>query len=663
MKSQSDTSRPHSLPSRPEVVSNSSRSTNLRPGERPNERGPRDVRDSDYRRNERPHDTRDQELDRHPHRTYERGERPYDREKQDPNWANDKVAQSRLHDERHSGYPRDSRPLREERSDRNLRDRAHADSYDHRDDSHETRSRDSSKAGPRASMAPHPDRIANLKGTTESERNHGIHSDRRFDNSRSESQPYSSSRGSRNSSPTRRDERPPRSDYHGHRDERHSNDSRRHPDDVIPPRARHEDSRLPTGPRNDHHNDATSGGQDRPREAYRNPYGGQSDPINGRSQDLARPRQQESSYGRLNQDPPVGPRVINKNQSSVPHNTRNISQSQSQLDQRGSSNNLPNERPAPTGPASSRGPPGNSNSFNRPPPISTSVPPASAAESPDTAGVHPDRLKAIQGNTGGLDGSVHARGSQAPVEAPAGPRGPLGSQSGNNGAALNQSDRNRSDKRFAGINNVLSQASGPVSQERYNQGTSIKGRGRPNATSSPISNGPPRRDIPLSTDIAHQESFSARPPTSGSGPRDDESFNRRSMRSDERRPPHSRDARSTSPRRHPMSSASREDLRAPRMDEPRDHRGRGAPPPPPHGMPDRDRRQPRDSLPATKERDGRRESDRREDWGGQDRRDRPERRDSGIENGGSARKRPRVTEEVYDQAKPTYDHSKRPRRG
>ena len=699
IRSQTDSSKlrhpTHSLPSRPEVPQIASRVTNIRNNEKPNERTARegrDSRESEHRRNERVvDDYRDQRLDRHVgQRPYDRSDRlyPNDREKQEPTWGGEKPPHA-THDDRHLPYPRP--PLREDRSDRPLRERSHADSSDHHRDieAYDSRSRESSKAPLRTSIASHSDRTAS-KPMTEPEKMHtSFHPDRRAELVRADNTSLSTSqRGSRAPSPSRRDDRLSRSDY---RDDRSITDNRRHIEEAPLSRPRHDDMRLPTGPRTERHNDLGSGNHsDRPRENFRAPLPStHPESTNNRSsQDLGRSRQYESSYGRLNQDPPAGPRMANGNHPSMraPHNT---TPSQSVGDQGATLSSSPVERQAPTGPASSRISSRSSVSIIRPAPISTSIPPVSTSDSPDTAGVHPDRLKAIQstGGSGSLENSTYARNTQVLAESPVVPRGPSGAQATEQTNSTRpsgpppgnvQADRSRSDKRFAGINNVLSQS------ERFNQAASFRGRGgRSSVASSPITGAPQRRDFSTPSDLippTRQDSFPNRQPSGTLPARDDDSaFARRGMRSDERRPPRARDARSASPRRHVPQVGSREDMRGSRLDDthPRDHRGRGGPPPPLPMTDGRDRRAPRDNLPVSKG-DIRRDGDRREDWGNErmapERRDRPERResgmshpgsmrDSGMEGGGSGRKRPRVMEEMYEQSKPAYDHSKRPRRG
>ncbi|KAH8702482.1 putative THO complex component [Talaromyces proteolyticus] len=130
------------------------------------------------------------------------------------------------------------------------------------------------------------------------------------------------------------------------------------------------------------------------------------------------------------------------------------------------------ERPPPTGPAG--------RSSGRLPDSLTS----STSETGDTSGVHPDRLKNLQVPS---EPSSAAHRSQGPMVVPAGPRSSHGTPGSSPITRAPPSgpgaDRSRSDKRFAGLNNMLQQTGG--SQERGNQGTSIRGRGRQASTTNP----------------------------------------------------------------------------------------------------------------------------------------------------------------------------------
>ncbi|MCJ1389075.1 THO complex subunit 2 [Xylographa bjoerkii] len=346
------------------------------------------------------------------------------------------------------------------------------------------------------------------------------------------------------------------------------------------------------------------------------------------------------------------------------------------------------DRQAPIGPASNRAPLRTSAPFVRPPPASTSTPSTPIAESPDVAGVHPDRLKAIQDtNTTDLPNTTRQSNNTLPSSTstfpPAGPRAPYNNQppspvapsrptqAAPTGPSFPSTDRNRGDKRFAGLQNVLQQASGPSGgSDRSFQGTSIRGRGGrmnnfPNSVSSPTTSGPPtplvpRQDQPPSRQDAFppaRADLFANRASSGAGtpqhPDEDPSHNRGPWRDGEHHSGRHHSSRSHSRDRHgaanlPPQLTSRENDRPSRHgDEQRDHRTRGnMDGGPPSDFPGRDsRRGGREDM-GGRDRDRRAESDRRDgvEWGGAngsggERRDDRERRD------GMGRKRGRGMDE------------------
>ena len=690
----------HGLPSRPETTTHGSRTTGQRSSDRLNDRVSRDpghLRETVPRRNERTSENaREQQQERHEaSRAFDRQEKLYqDEREREVAWGGDQVPPNRPHSDRHTQHPPDARPLlREERSDRSIQDRHYTQSRDHRNegDLQAPRSKDTSMAPPRSSAVQHQDRPLAAQYSQDFDRTYQTgHPDRRPEGVRSDIHGHTSSqRGSRTSSPSRRDEQPSHVDYHRHRDDRGPPDNRRYGDASAPPR--HDASRLPTGPRTERQTEVNHPGHaERLRDNVRSSsYASTSE---GRLvQDYSRPRQQESQYGRLNQDPPAGPRMPNGTHGQPSRGNRNASAPQPQIEARppqqpsqSATSGAP-DKMTPTGPASGRAPSRHQPQSNRPPPITTSIPSASVSESPDTAGVHPDRLKAIQSS--GLENPGFGRKPPTPVEVPAGPRNTQTSQpqdshppSRPSGPPANAAERGRGDKRFAGINTLLSQTNSPTGPDRGNQGTSIRGRhARSNVSSSPVTNAPPRRDLPAPIEAGpapRQDLFANRQPSGNMGSaRDyDGSYDRGGPRpSDRKAPPRQRDAQSMSPRRDVPPSRQRDDMRQPRMDEPRDYRGRGnGPMPPVPPMIERDRRvgpPPRDNVGPFGPKD-RREHDRRDEWAGDnrmgpDRRDnRPERRVSGMEDGGSGRKRGRGPEEVYEQGRPMqHDYPKRTRRG
>lgn len=159
---------------------------------------------------------------------------------------------------------------------------------------------------------------------------------------------------------------------------------------------------------------------------------------------------------------------------------------------RGRNVSMPQPLPATPGAPSDRQPPtGPSNRSSGRTLESAAASPAT--DKVDTSGIHPDRLKNLQGPT---DSSPASGRSQAPIPPPpSGPRsshGHLGNSPVTRGPPSGPgNDRNRGDKRFAGINNMLQQSGG--SQDRNGQGATIRGRGRQASStniSSPQESGP-----------------------------------------------------------------------------------------------------------------------------------------------------------------------------
>ncbi|MCJ1379290.1 THO complex subunit 2 [Xylographa soralifera] len=511
-----------------------------------------------------------------------------------------------------------------------------------------------------------------------------------------------SQRSSRTSSPTRRDDhRSSRHDQRMHEDRRDP-ESRRIPEDNPSLHSsRYEDTHPPTGPRTDRPNEGPSHTQnERFRDSMRAPLAN-TQPIDsghGRLNSTSNnnSRQQDLQYGRLNADVPSGPRISNGTHvPAVRNGARSVSLQNQPSNNNGSAvsqGSLPspttNDWQAPMGPASNRAPLRTSAPFVRPPPASTSTPSTPIAESPDVAGVHPDRLKAIQDtNPTDLPNTIHQPSNPPPSTAsnypPAGPRAPYNnqpsspvapsrlSQTAPTGPSFPGSDRNRGDKRFAGLQNVLQQASGPNGgSDRSFQGTSIRGRGGrmnnfPNSVSSPTTSGPPtplvpRQDQPSSRQDtfppARADLFANRT-TSGAGtpqhPEEDLAHSRGPWRDNEHHSSRHHSSRSHSRDRHgatnqPPQPTGRENDRPSRHgEEQRDHRTRssmdGGPPP---DFPGRDsRRGGREDM-GGRDRDRRAESDRRDgvEWGGAngsggERRDDRERRE------GMGRKRGRGMDE------------------
>ena len=691
----------HTLPTRPDLLPGPSRIGEKRSSDRLGERSSRDGRDGRFsesgRRGERVAEPiREQIADRHG--SYRTHDRPTDRlvhndrEKQDIIWGGDRPVSNRITaDERYNMYSRDPRPpFHDERVDRTARERQHIDSYEtSRSDGPGHGSRDSSMPPPRPSLAPHPDRAGLVHATMDSDRTHGgTHPDRRGELQRIDEDGHQDApRGSRTASPSRRDDRSSRSNHH-HRDDRPPMDNRRPLEENPPVRPRYDEPRPPTGPR--HINLPQSSAGDRFREIFKPSSNVTAPPDSslGRlSQDSGKTRHQESQYGRLNTDPPSGPRTVNGNQPTSGRGARGVLVQNSQLTTQAiptpniiQSSTTPDKQ-TPTGPASGRLAPRNTATYNRPPPISTSAPPVSSTESPDTAGVHPDRLKSI--NFAVEDTPEFAQPLPNPPivsvasSAPAGPRVSSSTQSSspvtgsrpNTGLpGFGNGERARGDKRFTNLNNVLQQAGGTTGPDRSSQGASIRGRSMRtnNLPTPPIPSIPPRRDSFVNSEQygpSRQELFSTRPSSGPNTPQrdDDMTHAHGPPRDGDRRMNRRRDGRSQSPRRHsalnpmlPVASNPRDDLRSMRrMDEQRDHRPRVGGPLP---MTERERRVPRDDIggPIAKDRE-RRDGDRRDEWTGdrmgQDRRERDRREPSGMDFTGNGRKRPRGPEDAYDIGK------------
>lgn len=659
---QVEPSRNHNVPLRPDNNSTSTRPQlprlSDRPPDRLHTRDNNNPRESEYRHPDRSYESsKGSEPDRRiSGRTYDR---PYHNNRdQEPSWTGDRSSTSRAYDEE---GPLNTRPsLRDDKSDRTHRDAPPIDPRDRyrEGETLESKSRESSRT-PRSAVPIHSDRTALLKAAQEQDRSQNVgYPDRRHEPTRPDHE-HVPPRESRGSSPVRRGEEPSSRSEHKRYDDRQTFDNRR-PAEQISPRIRNDDLRSYHPSRSEQHSENPS-----------NSHGDQSrdDPRNSRStrpeqgsnwgfkQDTRPPaRQQDSNYGRLNQDAPSGPRSNDPNLVPLaPRHTRQVSSQQAVSESRSSA--ASNPVPTPSGPASSRGPTRSASGFIRPQPISTTISAAttSTSSSPDAAGIHPDRLKALQ--SGGTSFK------SLPSQAPAGPRNtvPESNSARSGSGATNGSDngRGRSDKRFAQLNNVLSQTNGvPVSDRP--QGSQSQGRGdQTSSTSSPITNLPPTRILPPSADnTTRQDQVPSRPPGNLARKAD----NTRSQRLDDRQI-RLQEPQPESPRQRLMHNNSREYMRLPPNGDGRgDVRGRGGPQPhtPPinhQQQPDRERGSTRENLQG--DRNTRRDIG-RDEWA--DQRTGP-RRDIQQDSGGNGRKRLRGNEEIYDQGQTPFDQSKRPRRG
>lgn len=702
----------HTLPSRPEAPP--IRPTEHRMPDRPNDQGLRDHgRDSRFPergRVDKPGDIlRDKVPERHASGPYPRGyersnERPNigDRGRVDPGWRVEKDLPDRpgFDDGHGPSHPRDPRPLSRDRPERPHRDRNYPEEHHsaRHPDTQGQSTREAAMAPPRSTIPQHPDRVALIQGNQDPDRtpSNSRHPDRRLE--RHENYP-STERSSRGPSPSRMDDRrQTRQDTH--RDGRPPLEGRRGAVDLTHSHpARYDDSHLPTGPRTD-----------RPSGVGQNDRFGESnkvasaalpaiDPNHGRlNHEPSHNSRQSEQYGRLNPGPDVSSssRMSNGNHApSIRGASRNASAPQPHVAPQNSvlSTDV-QEKQAPTGPASNRGPPNrgpprNPAPFPRSEYVQPLAPPTPATETPDTAGIHPDRLKAIQGPGNALStSSSHDQNTgrvprpnlpPVAVSVPTGPRGsnsqlssPMGPSPASRGPPTGPAfanERNRGDKRFAGLQNMLQQAGTPINPERSGQGASIRGRGgRANNIGPPASHsGPPtpsgaRPDPfpPPRADLFAERSSGPPTPQHGEdggygrdGRRDGAHDHREGERRSERHRgngSHSRDK----PPGPPM--LTREEERPPRRENMRE-RPRGGEPPNERDM----RRPTRDDQ----GRERRAESDRRamNDWAANerhgpppDRRDERERRDGGS----IGRKRGRGGDEMpVDRS---HAEAKRPRR-
>ncbi|KAL8769377.1 MAG: hypothetical protein Q9209_004604 [Squamulea sp. 1 TL-2023] len=530
----------HTLPDRPEAPI--SRPTQHRMLERHGERPPRDV-------------GRDQNFASGPVNDY-RGQVP-DRmmpgqqlRNHDPSQgrAQLSISESKLHpdhDGRHAG------PIRSDaRPHGNLqqpypRDRQAAEQRPLPDSQPpDIPSRNTAMPPPQSNIPHHPDRAALIHGNRNVDRPPMTNqaSERRSEPPRHDG--YSTpDRSSRGASPARSDDRRPlRGDIR--RDVRHDDrppgTDRRTFSDNTHDFLRHDEGHPPSGPRTDR---LSNFGQSGPGERFQDPI---NTPMNtkpavdlnhGRlNQDLSYSGQRSEQYGRLNSgsEVPSGPRLPNGNQAPS-RSPRNVSAPQPQPNTRPMQANAqiaPSQSPTmdrqtPTGPSSDRtSRPTALNTRQIPP--SASTPSTPVSDSPDTAGIHPDRLKAlvgvssaalqnpnsiqIQASSGRPPPRAQQQQQPPPVAVPRGPSNqqtplsPTGPLPSNRGPPTGPG---RSDKRFAGIQGVLQQANSvPNGPDRNGQGASIRGRGgRPNNADSHTA---PNSELPNPSVPQRPESFSQR---------------------------------------------------------------------------------------------------------------------------------------------------------
>ena len=629
---------------------------------------------------------------------------PTEKDRMDIRYGSEKIPPGRTGIEDRYGAPnaRDTRPLhRDDRSERPPLDRPYHEQHQSRRETEVSRAhaRDSAMPPPRSNIPQHPDRAALIHGSQSSDR--AQPNDRRPEPARQDNYSHLE-RSSRGPSPTRVDDRrPPR--YDGRRDDRPPDGHRSVEDLARPNAARLDEPHAPTGPRTGRPaNVAPLTSNDRFRESMKpSPVAPPLDPNHGRlSNDSSLGnRHGESQYGRLNADGdiPSGPRLPNGSHPSG-RGGRNVSAPQSQLNtQLPASYNQASatpaqDRPTPSGP-SMRGSP------RKPGPFPPAAAPSSAPSTPviETAGIHPDRLKAIQSSgVGTADSASQIRGDPArgprppppPVSMPASgpsrgpgnqlpsPVGPSGATRGPPTGPAMPNDRNGRDKRFAGLQNVLQQGAVPNAPERSGQGASIRGRGgRANNANvpSPSTSGPPTPGLPRQDQLPSQDLLAGRPngPTTLQQSGDDAAYGRgrrvgpRELpREAERRSGRYR-SRSPGKERAPGASMRARDEELPPRDGARERPrgneallerdGRGAGPPEAsiRGADSRDRGPPRETRRSGREEPQYRERDQRD---GPERRDERDRRDGG----GSGRKRGRGGDEGLGER--NFSDSKRARR-
>ncbi|KAI4253682.1 MAG: hypothetical protein LQ352_003542 [Teloschistes flavicans] len=375
--------------------------------------------------------------------------------------------------------------------------------------------RDIAMPPPSSNIPHHPDRAALLQGNRNTERPlpQSQHPDRRPEPSRHDDYTISG-RSSRAASPSRSDERRSlRSD--GRRDLRHEDrppvtDRRNFSDSTQHAHpSRYDDGRPPAGPRTER-----GGHSSQPGPNDRAPSTKPAVDLNhGRlNQESDYGGQQSEQYGRLSSasEVPSGPRMANGN-PPLTRNVRNVSapqpQTGTQPPQNSGAQTVPPQSPtqdrqAPRGPSSYRDGSYRESSrhtWSRQENTSdSSAAPASSNEAPDTTGIHPDRLKALQGVNSSPSSSQNSNSFQ--IQGNMGrpptsrqqppsvtvPRGPSSQQTPPSPAGpsptINRgppTGPGRGDKRFAGIQGVLQQAnnSAPNGPDRGGQGTSIRGRG------------------------------------------------------------------------------------------------------------------------------------------------------------------------------------------
>ena len=524
----------HSLPNRPELQSSKPASPWMTG--RQGERNPRDFTREPRTQDPLNDNPRDRTSDRHVHGQYPRNqERLQDianagsRERSDQLPHDGRMGQGRgnQEDRRIGNFSQDARSsLREDRSERYQRDREYPEPRPLRAGyAPPPSARDTAMPPPRSSIPQHPDRAALIQGGRGAERlpSTGQQPDRRPEPSRYDDL-STSGRTSRGQSPTRSDDRRPLR-HESRRDFRHGDrppveDRRSYSDSTYPHGPRYDEGHPPAGPRIDRPGMINHSGASEDSVKPSSSSAPSVDSNHGRLiQDPHSSGRQSEQYGRLSSanEVPSGPRITNGSHSQS-RNTRNMGAPQPQVSSRQQQSTIHEppppsptmDRQAPTGPASNRSHSRNATTFPRVD-GNSSAPPTPNIESSDTAGIHPDRLKAFQEldgasasqnpNSGASQSSMGRppprQQQPPPVSVPRGPSNqqmppsPVGPSPTNRGPPTGPG---RSDKRFAGLQGVLQQANTPNGADRGGQGASIRGRGgRPSNVNlpSPAASGPP----------------------------------------------------------------------------------------------------------------------------------------------------------------------------
>ncbi|KAF3482491.1 THO complex protein subunit 2 [Arthroderma uncinatum] len=327
--------------------------------------------------------------------------------------------------------------------------------------------------------------------------------------------------GSRPPTPSQQEDNRPssRMDRHDERDDRNP-PSR----PVQPGPPRHDE--LPSGPRSNRPSHANAPDNRLPPDHQRDGRMGHPpppDPTYGRlNQDSRFPPSRTQDTFERNQDIPSGPR---RNPSG--RGSRSVSTTGPHTSTSSAAPANPDRQP-PTGPAGWTGPRTQPHQDQPAQGTGASEDPNANLNKMDTSGIHPDRLRAIQGpndhgfRPGGPQSQQQPQQQAAPPPPPppppppsiAPPSGPRGGAHGPPSASPTTRGRpsgipfsgegGRGDKRFAGLNNMLQQSSGSAG-DKPGQGSMGRSRG-PHRQSGSISGPSPQSGRPQPPNDAHSAS-------------------------------------------------------------------------------------------------------------------------------------------------------------